>query len=126
MPLTSCAGGVDLRRVVVEVDVFDAVGRQVRVLRQRAEVELIELKAVGLASAQLTHHVTVDGADAAERDERAELERHLCLVDALDVGRRQVGVDLAATDNECRCFRVTSLTDCLRKIELNTSPKLCK
>ena len=86
MPLTSCAGGVDLRRVVVKVDVFDAVRRQVRVLRQRAEVELVELEAVGLAPAKLTHHVTIDGADAAERDKRPELERHLRLVDALDVG----------------------------------------
>ena len=45
------------------------------------------------------HELSVDGADTSESKECSEQQRHLCLIDSLNVGRRQVGRDLTAQNN---------------------------
>ena len=71
---------------MIQVEVLHGARFEVRVLRQCAEVEMVQLERVCLHAAQRTHHLAVDGADAADADERPEVERYLRLVDALDVG----------------------------------------
>ena len=71
---------------MIQVEVLHSARLKVRVLRQSPEVEMVQLERVRLHATQITHHLAVDGADAADADERPEVERYLRLVDALDVG----------------------------------------